>query len=713
VTRCSPSSSTRWSQRVNGRVREHPLAILLGLFLVSLFCTSPGALAGGSTDYSTLWYHSPRSSTLNTRDELPSLGGISASAPESSIVTAGWSNITSNGPAPSARDTAGVAYDAADSYVLVFGGSIAGSASSIGDETCTGDTWTFQTGVWTNLSITGPPSNCAPSMAYDAADGFVVETGGFTWNGACHCESEYNQTWSFSAGKWQNLSINSPESDSGAMAYDPAINAVVLCSDEDSREWTFSGGMWSPTINSTGPVYCVGSGEAPHDGLDDLTYDAADGGILGIDLSSSRNRVDTWLFRGGTWLEQQSLPTTGIYGGELAYDPVINYTVGFGNTIPYGGSGYDWQNVTWLFRDDQWSNASISGPKVRQYPALVFDAHDGYILMFGGFRQGPEQGPNASNIGKALVRETWIFTPPPVEIQLGLSASPARICSLSTEDCGLGTAVTRVTLNLTVANASANETSGLDQGSGVVSWGPFYWIDDPILQFVGWENLVPAPGTGLDAKESCAGPQDVAETCSTVPRVTPISGQNVVLQWFWGNPGASNSLSAGDAWTVTFNEVALGPPFGLDPIDTCSTSACGAAGVGPVNGDVAGVGYSPHGDSTVLSLSAPLARVSVLAAPAPTTPVPSSSPPGPPPPIGAPLPVSIPGSPVALPSPVGNAVTSALSSGAGNLSITAAAAGLLSAGVARCAIRSSPYRVGQRVRVGGGRTVPPPSRGSD
>jgi len=69
-----------------------------------------------------------------------------------------------------------MAYDAADGYVLLFGGT-----ESFNSTTSLGDTWEFHAGQWTQLFPSSSPSpRIFASMAYDAADGYVLLFGGVT-----------------------------------------------------------------------------------------------------------------------------------------------------------------------------------------------------------------------------------------------------------------------------------------------------------------------------------------------------------------------------------------------------------------------------------------------------------------------------------------------------------------------------------------------------
>lgn len=634
--------------------------------------------------------------------------------PSSGVSSApGWTNISGGAGGPSPRADSGIAYDSADGYVVLFGGQVDSNAnSSIPNQhtTCTGDTWTFQDGKWTNLSIPGPPPSCYPAMTYDASDGYVLETGGWTWNGTCECQLALNQTWTFVHGHWSEVLTYSPSGAGlGEMSYDPGTGSVLLFTtartsggSQFGEEWSYSDGAWSQLSGSSVPN--LNSSE-----IVGLTYAASDHGLLAYNNTLSGTSVSAWLLRNGSWRAENSPPGVVVVGPALAFDPVLNDSVLFGATVPWNAQNSPPQNDTWLFRGDQWWNASVVGPRYRLYPDLVFDAHDGFLLMFGGWAGLTP----VNNVGAALLRETWIFGPHPVTFRLGLSASPSPICSRVTKDCGAGTVTTRATLTLAAPSGNPSAPIGLDSGNGTVLWGSYYWTDNPTLIFVGWNNLVPESGAALDATANCTIAGGAAALCSQLPAVEPLPSGNSALRWSWGLPATNNTLLVGDTWTVSFNEVAVGPPFGPDPIDSCATGLCATDGVGPIQGLTTGLSFSPYGNSTVDAVSAPLARVTVLASPSPPNTIPGNSLPSPPPPLGAPLPVGAPAAPLPVPSPVAGTVATTLTSAAGSLSLAAIAGGLVGAGVARGAVRSSPQRVAQPMRVGGRKIGPPPSRGVD
>lgn len=131
-------------------------------------------------------------------------------------------------------DLEGVAtYDAHDGYVL-FDGSVyrSGSLQPGGSWT-----WKFANGVWTNLSgsSAAPPPRIDSTMAYDSATGSVLLFGGQGFR------TFLNDTWSFQGGTWTNVTLGAAPSErtDSQMADDPPDSSVILFS-----------GLSTPVVNA-------------------------------------------------------------------------------------------------------------------------------------------------------------------------------------------------------------------------------------------------------------------------------------------------------------------------------------------------------------------------------------------------------------------------------------------------------------------------------
>jgi Galactose oxidase, central domain len=192
---------------------------------------------------------------------------------------------------PSARGYAGMAYDAADGNVVLFGGDTTSSGT-----TALSDTWVWNGSDWKKEHPAESPSARAlPSMAYDAAAGKVVLFGGFDSSGTL------SDTWVWNGSDWkQEHPANSPPARaSAAMAYDEAQGQVVLFGGLDSTSnllrdtWVWNGTDWTEEDFEHPPVARFGAG---------LAFDAAEGqlvlfGGLSTDEIPAPVLSDTWVKR--------------------------------------------------------------------------------------------------------------------------------------------------------------------------------------------------------------------------------------------------------------------------------------------------------------------------------------------------------------------------------------------------------------------------------
>ena len=190
----------------------------------------------------------------------------------------GWYSFPQS-TAPSPRYGSAMAYDPADGGVVLFGGGV---NPGTGGQAAFGDTWIFSNGRWANMSreLTHSPSpRIDAAMVYDAADGFLLLFGG---QGNPNGNTPLSDTWKFQGGQWTELfpSTSPPRRGSAGVAYDEKSNEVVLFGGCDggtgcytflNDTWTFRGGDWSELQSPTVP----GSRASPS-----MAYDSFDGYVL-------------------------------------------------------------------------------------------------------------------------------------------------------------------------------------------------------------------------------------------------------------------------------------------------------------------------------------------------------------------------------------------------------------------------------------------------
>ena len=148
------------------------------------------------------------------------LPGPVALAGSSPVLT--W---TKQNPAssPPALANAPMAYDAATGTVVLFGGYVYN-----GQFHTLGDTWTWDGSTWTRQSPgASPPTRWGAAMAYDAATSTVVLFGG---DHQIPLGLGLADTWAWDGSAWTEQSpATSPSARSAAsLAYDAATGTVVL-----------------------------------------------------------------------------------------------------------------------------------------------------------------------------------------------------------------------------------------------------------------------------------------------------------------------------------------------------------------------------------------------------------------------------------------------------------------------------------------------------
>ncbi len=327
-------------------------------------------------------------------------GGAATCGPSANGST-GWSTVS--GPAPPARELSTMAYDAADGYVVLFGGC--------GRVCAMNDTWTFANGVWTNVTgTTGPtpPGRSDAAMTYfdDApSTTYVLMFGGLNPTGFLQ------DTWGFAGGHWKKILAGGaghavPAGRFGAaLTYDNATHDAVLFGGGGyyklktylNDTWTFDGAYWTidPTNASPAPRINAAIGYDPS-----LATVVLFGGLLTTGFGH-----DTWeLAANGTWVKLVRTVFPSARGGAVfAWDPAL------GGLFLFGGlSQYGFLNDSWEF-NGKWVPLSAPGaPPQRTWAASTFDPATGSLLVFGGWNLSRIYGDvwSYGNLSNATDRTT-------------------------------------------------------------------------------------------------------------------------------------------------------------------------------------------------------------------------------------------------------------------------------------------------------------------
>lgn len=314
---------------------------------------------------------------------------------------------------PSPRYGAMMTFYPQKNAVLLFGG---GYIASSGALVTLNDTWLFFDGAWHNVTKTagaGPSARFYGAMTYDPSDSFDLLFGGEN-----HLSDALGDTWSFSKGRWTNLTKPS---------------------------WTYLG----PNANEPEPRYAAAIGTSPSGWV--MIYGGDDGGsfiqnncVENGEYSAPGNSTAGWWFHKGAWTPQNGWGANACgKSAELTGPPCPRAVAALGwsprnnRFVLYGGTGfrgtgdawgchdsvlsgtdYGSLNDTWVFegglgKGASWINASDAGsPGYLQGVGYAPDFSDDYFEIFGGLTG---EGP--------LSNETWRFYEP-VEARL---AGPSLI----------------------------------------------------------------------------------------------------------------------------------------------------------------------------------------------------------------------------------------------------------------------------------------------
>ncbi|HTT25613.1 MAG TPA: kelch repeat-containing protein, partial [Thermoplasmata archaeon] len=276
---------------------------------------------------------------------------------------ANWTLLTPNGP--SARLSTSLAYDPSIQSLVLFGGKGPNA-------TYLSDTWTFSGGAWTNVTATagpGPSPRASMAIAWDAADGYLVGYGGVEPNASLVGNaSGSTTTWVFDGATWSGFlnPTNSSPPNLGALAYDSSDSRLIYFGGLSSYHnatawsasnatWSFAAGIWTNLTGTTkgdpGPALSPGLVDNGRDGSVFLF-----GGSGGANGSAARN--ETYRYAQGQWT---AVPTgsgrpASRFAPSLAFNASSQEIVLFGGLDLAGLKG-----DTWNYSAGGWS---FVGPKL-------------------------------------------------------------------------------------------------------------------------------------------------------------------------------------------------------------------------------------------------------------------------------------------------------------------------------------------------------------
>lgn len=373
-----------------------------------------------------LYYHS--SGTLT---DDPAAGELVLTQPGTPVVwtfSGGNWTLHPNESGPVYAGSAGqftTAYDPAARGVFAFAGQGLYNGTLGADEYL----WLERGGNWSAVNGTLLPlGRSSAAMAYDPAEGYDLLFGGYVYPPGTAYGAWWGDTWANTNGTWTELHpATSPagRSDAG-LVWDGRDRYMLLYGGYDYSglfhdTWIFRNGSWTELYPAQYPDdrYDFGFADDPADG-----YVLFYGGV-----SDNGSPRDTWTFANGTWTNITSLVGTPppVYAGmSMVYDARDGYVLMFGGTSPFG-----WRSVTWKFSGGKWTNITASvgpNPPPRQEFPMVYDSAGGYALLMGG------------RYGGWGLTDTWAFLAGRwTNLTSNLTASPLeRCCSAMAYDASSG-----------------------------------------------------------------------------------------------------------------------------------------------------------------------------------------------------------------------------------------------------------------------------------
>ncbi len=561
-----------------------------------------------------------------------------------------WANVT-GGPAPPGIWGEGMVYDTAASEIVLFGGF------SDALEWDLNETWTYTASGWSRLSTpVAPAPRERAGMAYDVADSDVVLFGGYN----ASTEVDLNDTWTFDSGHWTNITQSpAPVARSGfGMAYSAALGKIFLFGGfNDSTNaaygdtWSFTGDTWTQLTPTLSPA---------NRSETTLVNDEKDGTLLlfgGQSIGRTGNR-SSWSFDGTTWTEV--LPTAAPTGSGFdvaTYDGQDGYVVLFGG---YNATG-NFVNTTWTFADGVWHQLfPATAPSPRELPALVYDPSLGKVVLFGGYAFNPHTAV------AAFISDTWTFsggtwtnvtstagTPPLARFGAGATYDPTlksvllfggesyNTTSLQDEADGDTWTFNGTWTNLLTSSPGARYGAGLawdpELGGDLLfggfnesavfgdtwlfiegGWSPLFPAGSPTTR--GWMGMTFDPETGsviltggyAEVGEFSVGPMNdtwtfANGTWTMVPQVTLPAARYASALFY--DPSVGKLIN----WGGENDGMALGDSFALEEV-RASASATPTSGTAPLTVAFAGSGsggQAPYSylwnfaDGTVSNASAP------------------------------------------------------------------------------------------------------------
>jgi hypothetical protein len=145
------------------------------------------------------------------------------------------------GASPDPRQAFAMIYDEKRKRTVLFGGT-----GNNGPQSIFGDTWEFDGKQWTKVLNEGPSARASAGYAYDSDKGTLIIFGGMSKDGFV------NDTWSYDGAAWKKLSDGGPPKRAmGYLAYDKERKKLIMFGgrlgwpNDINDTWEWDGTRWT------------------------------------------------------------------------------------------------------------------------------------------------------------------------------------------------------------------------------------------------------------------------------------------------------------------------------------------------------------------------------------------------------------------------------------------------------------------------------------
>ncbi len=280
------------------------------------------------------------------------------------------------------RNGACATYDLVRQEVVMFGGSMDGTANG-----GLNDTWTWNGTTWTQKSpATVPPTRQLGSMDYDLARGVVVMFGGRIHGGPAGPTGAQNDLWEWDGTDWTLIpAINPPGIRYSAnMVYDIARGVHVLWGGvnasnvgyDETWEYNPATQTWTQIFTAASPGSRVYAG---------MAYDQSRGRTVlygGRDDAFLPVTPLFWEYDGSNWTSVAPPGMPGdMYGHAMVYDQLR------GRVVIQGGRGAAFHSGTWEYDGVHCYrfNAEASPAAGSYFAATAYDLLRDRVVVCGGY----------------------------------------------------------------------------------------------------------------------------------------------------------------------------------------------------------------------------------------------------------------------------------------------------------------------------------------